>query len=129
MKYNKIIIEEKDFNLLKTIISKSQRYKGKNYYSSIKKLRKELEYAQILSSDAIPDDIIRVNSTVTIQMSSNVVRSFQIVTPGTGNVIHDKLSILSPIGLAVIGYAVNDEILWQFASGLNKLKILKVMQN
>lgn len=92
-------------------------------------MSKKLGYAQILSIYAISEDIIRVNSTVTIQMSSNVVRSFQIVTPGTGNVIHDKLSILSPIGLAVIGYAVNDEILWQFASGLNKLKILKVMQN
>ncbi|QOG00563.1 hypothetical protein [Flavobacterium sp. MDT1-60] len=44
----------------------------------IKKLRKELEYAQILSNDAIPEDIIRVDSTVTIQMSSNVIRSFQL---------------------------------------------------
>lgn len=78
MKYDQIIIEEKDLKLLKTIISKSKIFKGKNYYSLIKKLRKELEYAQILSNDAIPEDIIRVDSTVTIQMSSNVIRSFQL---------------------------------------------------
>ncbi|QOG04936.1 GreA/GreB family elongation factor [Flavobacterium sp. MDT1-60] len=52
-----------------------------------------------------------------------------MVTPETCNVIQDKLSIQSPIGLAVIEYAANDEILWQFTSGPNKLKTLKVMQN
>ncbi|MNF88373.1 nucleoside diphosphate kinase regulator [compost metagenome] len=77
-------------------------------------MSKKLGYAQILSIYAISEDIIRVNSTVTIQMSSTLIRSFQIVTPETGNLIENKLSILSPIALAVIGYATNDEILWRF---------------
>lgn len=129
MKYDKIILGEKDFKLLKTIISKPQKYKGKNFYSSIKKLKKELEDAKLLSNEIIPDDIVQVNSIVTVQMAANVIRSFQIVTPETSNVIQNKLSVLSPKGVALIGCATDDEISWQFFSDITKIKILKVLQN
>ncbi|OXA75163.1 hypothetical protein B0A65_22375 [Flavobacterium frigidimaris] len=129
MKYDHIIIDEKDLKLLKTIITNSHKNKNRNYYSAIKRLRKELEFATIISRDAFPDDIVRVNSIVTVQMATNVIRSFQIVPPETSNVIQDKLSILSPIGLALVGCAIDDEISGQFSSTITKLKILKVLQN
>jgi len=36
--------------------------------------------------------------------------------------------VLAPMGLALFGYAKDDEILWQFPSGLQAIKILKVEQ-
>jgi regulator of nucleoside diphosphate kinase len=129
MKYNQIIIEENEFKLLKSIASKTKRIGTKTNQSSLKKLKKELQSAKILPKEKLPIDIVRINSIVTLQMSNNVIRSFQIVIPEDSDLIHNKLSILSPIALSLIGCATNDEISWQFPSNLNKLKILKVLQN
>ncbi len=129
MKYNHIIIEENEFELLRSITSKKKNTAIRTNSSLLKKLKKELQSAKILPKHKIPNDIIRINSIVTIQMSNNVIRSFQIVIPENSDLIHNKLSILSPIGLSLIGYAANDEISLQLPSDLNKLKILKVLQN
>jgi regulator of nucleoside diphosphate kinase len=129
MKYNQIIIEENEFKLLKSIASKNKRTGTKTNQSSLKKLKKELQSAKILPKEKLPNDIVRINSIVALQMSNNVIRSFQIVIPEDSDLIHNKLSILSPIALSLFGCATNDEISWQFHSNPNKLKILEVLQN
>ena len=70
-----------------------------------------------------------MNSTVTVQMPVNVIRNFKIVMPEKSNLEQNKLSVLSPMGLALLGYAANDDILWQFPAGETKITILKVMQS
>jgi regulator of nucleoside diphosphate kinase len=128
MKYNQIIIEEKEFELLKNMIPTAQNNSDRNYNLSIRRLKKELESARIVSIYEIPDDVIRMNSTVTVQMPKNVTRNFTIVLPEKSNLEQNKLSVLSPMGLALMGYAINDTILWQFPSGETLIKILDVTQ-
>jgi len=129
MKYNQIIIEEKEHELLKNMITAAQNYSDRTYNLSIRRLKKELESAKIVSIDEIPEDVIRMNSTVTVQMPANVIRNFTIVMPEKSNLEKNKLSVLSPMGLALLGYAANDEILWQFPAGETKITILKVTQS
>jgi len=129
MKYNQIIIEEKEHELLKNMITAAQNYSDRTYNLSIRRLKKELESAKIVSIHEIPEDVIRMNSTVTVQMPVNVIRNFKIVMPEKSNLEQNKLSVLSPMGLALLGYAANDDILWQFPAGETKITILKVMQS
>lgn len=128
MKYNQIIIEEKEFELLKNIITAAQNSSDRTYILSIRRLQKELQSAKIVSIDDIPEDVIRMNSTVTVQMQANIVRDFTIVLPEKSNLEQNKLSVLSPMGLALLGYATNDTILWQFPAGETMITILKVSQ-
>ena len=129
MKYNQIIIEEKEHELLKNMITAAQNYSDRTYNLSLRRLKKELESAKIVSIHEIPEDVIRMNSTVTVQMPVNVIRNFKIVMPEKSNLEQNKLSVLSPMGLALLGYAANDDILWQFPAGETKITILKVMQS
>jgi len=129
MKYNQIIIEEKEHELLKNMITAAQNYSDRTYNLSLRRLKKELESAKIVSIDEIPEDVIRMNSTVTVQMPENVIRNFTIVMPEKSNLEKNKLSVLSPMGLALLGYAATDEILWQFPAGETKITILKVTQS
>ena len=76
----------------------------------------------------MPDEIVRFNSIVTIQIPNGDEKTFQIVTPEKSDISLNKLSILAPMGLALFGYAVGDEFLWQFPTGMNKIKIQKVNQ-
>ncbi|WP_424494329.1 GreA/GreB family elongation factor [Salinimicrobium sp. GXAS 041] len=128
MKYKKLILEKKEYELLKRIISMSQFHRDKSYRASIEKLSDELKTAKIVSNKKMPDDVIRINSTVTIETPWNVKRSYQIVTPERSGLKQSRISVLAPMGLALFGYAKGDQIEWQFPRGINIIKILDVAQ-
>ena len=128
MKYEEIVIEKKEYELLKQIISNAEHNKDKTYKASIEKLVNELKSATVVNEKSMPVEIVRFNSIVTIQTPSGEPKSYQIVTPEKSDIANNKLSILAPMGLALFGYAVSDEIMWQFPTGIHAIKILDVEQ-
>ncbi|RRJ93527.1 GreA/GreB family elongation factor [Flavobacterium macacae] len=128
MKYEEIIIEKREYELLKQIISSAAHNKDKTYKASIEKLANELKSATIVTDKAMPEEIVRFNSIVTIQTPFGEPKSYQIVTPEKSDIANNKLSVLAPMGLALFGYAISDEIMWQFPTGVHAIKILKVEQ-
>lgn len=128
MKYEEIIIEKREYELLKQIISNAEHNKDKTYKASIEKLTNELKSATIVNDKFMPEEIVRFNSVVTIQTPFGEPKSYQIVTPEKSDIAQNKLSILAPMGLALFGYAISDEIMWQFPTGVHAIKILKVEQ-
>lgn len=128
MKYEEIIIEKREYELLRQIISNADHNKDKTYKASIEKLTDELKSATIINNENMPIEVVRFNSIVTVKMPFGEPKSFQIVTPDKSDISKNKLSILAPMGLALFGYAVSDEIMWQFPSGINAIKILNVEQ-
>lgn len=68
MKYEEIIIEKREYELLKQIISNADHNIDKTYKASIEKLANELKSATIIANENMPMEIVRFNSIVTIQM-------------------------------------------------------------
>jgi regulator of nucleoside diphosphate kinase len=128
MKYGNLIICQDEYNSLMKAISFSTNSGDKSYRTSLDKLSVELKSAKIVKNDDMPQDVIRFNSFVTIYTSFNVERCYQIVVPEKSNVQQNKISILSPMGLALFGYAKGDHIVWQFPSGTNEIEIIGVSQ-
>jgi regulator of nucleoside diphosphate kinase len=128
MKYGELIIDKKEYDLLIRSISGSQNSGDIVFKESVAKLSAELKSAKIVSKN-IPEDIIRFNSVVTICTEFNAEKQYQIVTPEKSDILQNKISILSPMGLALFGYAQDDEIVWQFPSGISTIKIVKVSQS
>lgn len=126
MKYKNLIIEENEFELLKEKMQVAQKIADQIYNLSLKRFTKEIQTATVLKYDEIPNDVVRINSKIKVQIDAHLVREFQIVLPEKSNLNQNKLSLFSPMGLALYGYSVDDEITWQFPSGLSTLKILKV---
>lgn len=128
MKYSTLIVDTKEFDYLKQVLANAPHKGDRTYKASINKLAEELKQAKICESSAIPDDVVRMNSTVTIQDPYRNFNSYQIVRPELGNIAENRISILAPMALAVFGYAEGDEFMWQFPLGLQKIKIVKVEQ-
>lgn len=128
MKYGELIIEKKEYDFLKQIMSLAKYYNDTSYKSSIYKLNEELKDAKIVSNNKMPADIIRFNSIVTIETPNAVEKTYQIVTPEKGDIRKDKISILSPMGLALFGYAKGDHITWTFPLGESNINIKDVKQ-
>lgn len=110
------------------MINLSTYYKDETFRKSVKKLIGELETAQIVDSSEMPDDIIRFNSIIDISSKDGWQKTFQLVLPTESDFKNDKISILTPMGAAVMGYANNDTVIWEFPKGIKELTIKKVSQ-
>ncbi len=128
MKYGSLVIEKKEYVLLKRFMNLSGYYRDDTLRTSVKKLVGELETAKIYDEADMPDDVIRFNSTITITSKNGWNRKFKLVMPNDSDVNNNKVSILTPMGAAVIGYSEGDSIRWEFPSGEQKLTIEKVEQ-
>ncbi|MDX1751664.1 MAG: GreA/GreB family elongation factor [Salinimicrobium sediminis] len=129
MKYGELIIEKKEFEMLKQLISMSQHYRDKSYRNSIEKLLAEMNRAKVVPNSRMPLDVIRLNSEVAISVPGNMKRRYRVVTPEMSDLNQNKISILAPMGLALFGYAKGDEVEWEFPTGLNKIQIMDVIQH
>jgi regulator of nucleoside diphosphate kinase len=127
-KYGSLVIEKKEFVLLKRLMNLTGYYKDDTMRLSVKKLAGELDSAKIFDEAKMPNDVIRFNSTITIVSMNGWQRKFKLVMPNESDVKNDKVSILTPMGAAVIGYAEGDPLVWDFPSGKQQLIIKKVEQ-
>jgi regulator of nucleoside diphosphate kinase len=75
----------------------------------------------------MPEDIIRFNSVVTVK-SGTWGTEFQLVIPTARDISANKISILAPMGSAVMGYAEGDSVIWNFPNGAKELQITSVKQ-
>lgn len=129
MKYGQIIIEEKEFLILENLFNLKKEEHSKTAKNHILKLLDELKNALILPESKMPKDVIRLNSQVQISSKDTLwTKTFELVLPHQSNVSDNKISLLLPMGTAVVGYAKGDDILWEFPSGLKELKVIDVKQ-
>lgn len=91
-------------------------------------LEAELDRAYIVDPQEIPPDIVTMNSTVTFRVeSSDKEFSLTLVYPSEANDSTTKISILAPVGSALLGLREGDEISWpKPGGGLLLVHILKV---
>ncbi len=90
-------------------------------------LEEEIERARIVPLEQMPANVVRMRSRVRIvDMRTGEQMVYQIVYPHEANYVAQKISILAPIGMALLGYAAGTEIEWQVPSGRRKLWIAAV---
>lgn len=128
MRYGNLILEKKEYVFLKRLLNVSSYYKDQNTKDSLKKLSAELTTALICDNEDMPEDIIRFNSMVTVT-SGEWQMQFQLVIPTDRDIATNKVSILAPMGSAVMGYAEGDSVSWNFPNGVKELQITNVKQS
>jgi regulator of nucleoside diphosphate kinase len=122
-----IYITESDYERLNTLIEKTRERNGidREY---LKKLEAELDRAEIVDAKNIPANTITMRSTVRLKdLVSGETNTYSLVFPTEADFSHGKISVLAPIGTAILGYRTGDTIEWPVPSGLRKLKVDKVL--
>ena len=127
MKNRKIIITHGDFRKLKQLVFSDVASKlAPN--SNLADLRNELEQAEVVEGTAVPGDVITMNSTVRLKDSSTgEVDTYTLVFPDEANISQNRLSILAPIGTAILGYRVGDKVRWRVPSGWRKVEVEAIL--
>jgi regulator of nucleoside diphosphate kinase len=126
MKYSSVILDKKEYEIIKSVIDPI--FESANLMNScISRLKEELKIARLIddSTESFPEDVIRLNSIVDVGTPFGVMK-IQLVLPENSNSEQKRISILTPMGSALIGYAEKDKIMWEFPNGIQEVEILKV---
>ena len=112
--------------LLKLLLAAgSTQYRGSNY---IKRLQTELERATVVSPQDIPSDVITMNSTVCLEDTETAEEEiYTLVFPEDADLAQGKISILAPIGTAMLGYRVGDTFEWDVPAGKRRLLVKRII--
>jgi len=91
-------------------------------------LEKELCRGVLVDPQNIPRDVITMNSKVSItDTDSGEKMTYTLVFPSAANIAENKLSVLAPLGMALLGYRKGDVIKWPVPSGIRKLKVDEII--
>jgi regulator of nucleoside diphosphate kinase len=124
---SKIIVNKLDYARIKKCVNDAQQFKSISK-AEAEKLMIELDSAEIVEPQAIPSNVVTMNSIVKLSfLNSSKQVQFQIVYPRLANYKEGKISIFSPIATALIGYKVGDEIEWIVPAGLTKMQIDEIV--
>lgn len=87
----------------------------------------ELDRARIVGDEALPADTVRMGSTVTFASDVGDTKTITLVFPGKADIAEGKVSILTPVGTALIGLSEGQSIAWTARDGrLHELSVLAV---
>ncbi|WP_442483298.1 nucleoside diphosphate kinase regulator [Aeoliella sp. SH292] len=97
----------------------------KNYLND---LRAELLAAKIVESNKVPPDVVTMRSTVRLcDLDSNEEDIYTLVYPDQADIARSRLSVLAPVGTAILGYRVGDVIQWRVPNGTRRLRVEEVI--
>lgn len=127
MKKRKIFVTESDRIKLKKLFLTTIGFRRKDL-KTVKDLLEELERAEVITDEKINENIITMNSTVLIKdLDLDKEFVYTIVYPEHADNEFNRISILAPIGTALLGYKAGDTVEWEVPSGKRKLKIKKIL--
>lgn len=93
-------------------------------------LTAELERARIVAADWMSAETVQMGSTVTFKTDTCDEKTVTLVFPGDADISEGKVSILTPIGTALIGLSVGQSIMWTARDGRrHRLSVLSVSRS
>ncbi|QEF97840.1 Regulator of nucleoside diphosphate kinase [Stieleria maiorica] len=123
MPLKRIIITKADHDRLEELFLSrvADAFRNKPYLDD---LRGELNAAQIVDPGDVPADVITMDSTVRLRdMKAKETETFTLVYPDEANVVEGKLSVLAPLGTAILGCRVGDLVRRQVPSGMGRWRV------
>lgn len=121
-----ITITHTDRQRLGTLLERLERA-GYGDRALIDDLQFELERAEAVDSHEVPSDIVTMNSTVQLRdLDDDETFECTLVYPEQADSDENKVSVLAPVGTALIGSRVGDEIEWPVPAGVVRLKVEEV---
>jgi len=117
-----IVITERDLTRLQQLID-SARLQWRDQ-TLLDRLEGELSRAKVVSGKQVSADVVTMNSRVRVtDLDTGKEATYQVVFPRDANASKNMISVLAPIGTALLGFKVGSEIEWETPGGLRRLRI------
>ena len=120
-----IVLSTVDLHRLETLLDAL----APDSFPGMAELEEELARAQVVEPHQMPSSVVTMNSTVKFKMEpSGEEFSMTLVYPGHEDASGQKISVLAPVGSALLGLAQGDEIEWpRPGGGMMRVRIIEVI--
>ncbi|MDD4018494.1 MAG: nucleoside diphosphate kinase regulator [Kiritimatiellae bacterium] len=100
-------------------------YRDRN---DLKTLASELQRAKVVGSREVSARIVTMNSRVKLRdLDTKAEMELTLAFPSEADVDAGKISVLSPVGTAILGYGEGDTVIWTVPAGTRRLMIEKIL--
>jgi regulator of nucleoside diphosphate kinase len=120
-----MVITKKDMELLRALV---EIHSFGGDVEAAARLGSELDRASIVPSEHVPVDVVTMNSRVVFEDETGARREVLLVYPPAAGGSRDRVSVLSPVGTALLGLVVGESIDWPIGEGATRrLRIVAVL--
>ena len=121
-----LVLRKNDYSLLISYLNNARLQSTFNRREA-EDLQAELKKATLVNPDDFPQDVVGLNSKVKIKAEGKSEEmELMIVTPDRANIKERKISIMAPIGTALIGFRQGQKVKWKVPAGNKTFTILEV---
>ena len=127
MEERTIYITEYDLKRLREFIveAKQVERRGNEYLDS---LDVELSRGKVVAPTEVPPDVVTMNSRVRlVDLDTHEEMVYTLVFPQEADITQSKISVLAPVGTAMLGYRVGDTFTWHVPDGVRRLQVKQVL--
>jgi len=118
-----IVVSNADYERLTDLANASQA----RLPEVSEELLAEMDRAKVVDDTKVPRDVVRMGSTVTFRSDDGHVRTLKLVYPADESLDEHSISVMTPVGAALIGLAVGQSISWTARDGKHhRLAVTKV---
>jgi regulator of nucleoside diphosphate kinase len=119
-----LYITELDRQRLEKLIELAGERNRRANHLYLARLEEELERAETVAPEEVPADVITMRSRVRLRdLNTGEEMVYTLVFPSEANFDEGKISVLAPVGTAMLGYRVGSLIEWEVPSGRRRLKV------
>jgi regulator of nucleoside diphosphate kinase len=123
-----IYITTSDYQRLSGLIERSRDRNGDTDREYLDQLEEELAQAEVVNPEDIPQDVITMRSKVRLKdLKSGQTVMYSLVFPFEANSNEGQISVLAPIGTALLGNRSGDVVESRVPSGLRRLKVKEIL--
>lgn len=126
MRDRPIVMRESDARMIQGLLA-ARAEKSNRDQEHLNQLRTELERALVFEAGLVPTDVITIHSSVQVlDLTSGKRQELVLVFPEQADVAANRISVLAPLGTALLGNREGDEVQWLMPGGLRNLRIERV---
>lgn len=125
MRDHPIVISEPDARVLRGLLT-ARAARGHDQ-EHLEELSAELERAQVLQPEQVAADVVTMHKLLRIvDLSTGTRQELTLVGPAEADVSARRISVLAPLGTALLGNREGDEVEWLMPGGVRRLRIESV---
>ena len=127
MKGRDIWVTDFDLERLRKLLAGTRLWSSRDR-EHLERLDEELGRAHVVSATDIPPGVVTMNTRLRLRdLDSGKDMSFTLVFPSDADVEQGKISVLAPLGTAVLGFRRGDAFEWRMPGRVRRLKVEEVL--
>ncbi|MBO9151815.1 GreA/GreB family elongation factor [Chitinophaga sp. GCM10012297] len=123
------VFRKDDFEILQACLQEDERVSTFTP-DVVESLLADFRKGKLVSKEEFPSDVVRLNSRVVVQEANrDKEMEITIVMPEEADIKQRKISVMAPVGVALIGFRQGQEVMWPVHGGNKKFRIKEVIND